>query len=673
MQIKEQHNNDDVSSLGSGGLKGVLNKDNLKINSKLFKTEVLAGFTSAIVTMPVAIAYGYASGLGPISGFISAIVLGVIAAIIGGTQGQISSPTGALTVAISVIVGVEIGIQGSLEAAIPILVLMFFLAGLIQFLFGIMKLGENIQYIPFSVISGFMSGVGVIIIAIQIPDTFGVQAGVHTSIISKILNVSYFVKNANWNSFLITALTLLIIYGFPILTKKIPSSLVALIVLTGSCYYVDFNVDKLGPLNYDLANISFISSDQLTNSATVSRILIAAISLAFIGSVNTLLTSAVADKMTNSVHNSNQELMGQGAGNMVAAVFGGLTGSGATACAVANIQAGGRYRISGISTALFLVIFLIWGGGFMAQIPLAVISGIMISIGLILLDKVTIKKLNIIPKVDAIVMLLVMLLTAFYDLLFSVSMGLIISAIYFMKKMADQVEVETNQSRLELMIYELIETFDDPDAFKKKVLIKTIKGPLFFGFSSRFLTTMRNIPKDVKVVVFNMSLVPYMDYSGIRTFKDSIIYLRSKKVKVCFCELSIKNSDLLMQLDIIPDLIAKKYIFSSIESCVMWLDEPGVIEGKSMDPSQLYFPRAFTPNDDGIKDEWEIKNIDQYPSCHIQIFDVRGLIVFDSVGYKTPWDGICQGKPLQKGAYNFICQLDNKESENINGSVYLIR
>ena len=214
--------------------------------------------------------------------------------------------------------------------------------------------------------------------------------------------------------------------------------------------------------------------------------------------------------------------------------MGGFTGSGATACAVANIQAGGRNRISGISTAFFLLVFLIWGGGFIEQIPLALIAGIMMSIGYELLDKVTLKKLIIIPRVDAVVMVAVMGLTAFYDLLFSVSLGLIISAIYFMKKMADQVEDDSNQSKLELMIYELIDTFDDAEDFKKKVYIKTIKGPLFFGFSTRFLKTIRSISSKVEVVVFNMSLVPYMDYSGIRTFKDAILYLKSKKVKNMF-------------------------------------------------------------------------------------------------------------------------------------------
>ena len=159
---------------------------------KTIKTELLAGLTSAVVTIPVAIAYGYASGLGPYAGFISAIVLGFVAALIGGTSGQISSPTGALTVAISVFVVTEIEIQGSLEAALPVLMAIFVLAGIIQLFFGLLKLGENIQYIPFSVISGFMSGVGLIIIVIQIPNSFGVEPGIYVSVISKLINIAFF-------------------------------------------------------------------------------------------------------------------------------------------------------------------------------------------------------------------------------------------------------------------------------------------------------------------------------------------------------------------------------------------------------------------------------------------------------------------------------------------------
>jgi sulfate permease, SulP family len=169
--------------------------------SKTIKTEILAGLTSAVVTMPVAIAYGYASGLGPYAGFVSAIVLGFVAALVGGTSGQISGPTGALTVAISVFIVTEIEIQGSLEAALPVLMVMFVLAGCLQLFFGLLKLGENIQYIPFSVISGFMSGVGLIIIVLQIPNTFGVPSGIYTSVISKILNIFYFFDQANWLAF----------------------------------------------------------------------------------------------------------------------------------------------------------------------------------------------------------------------------------------------------------------------------------------------------------------------------------------------------------------------------------------------------------------------------------------------------------------------------------------
>ena len=641
--------------------------------SKTIKIEILAGMTSAVVTMPVAIAYGYASGLGPYAGFVSAIVLGFIAALVGGTSGQISSPTGALTVAISVFVVTEIEIQGSLEAALPVLMAIFVLAGCLQLFFGLLKLGENIQYIPFSVISGFMSGVGLIIIVLQIPNTFGVPSGIYTSVISKIFNIFYFFDQANWLAFAFVVATVGIIYIFPKITKKIPSSLVALLALTGLAYIFELDIDKLGAFRIDMSQFNFISIDQLSHTETLLRILIAAASLAFIGSVNTLLTSVVADKMTNSVHNSNQELMGQGIGNLLAGFFGGFTGSGATACAVANIQAGGRNRISGMTTAFFLLIFLIWGGNFIAEIPLALISGIMISIGYELLDKVTLKKLIIIPRVDAVVMVAVMGLTAFYDLLFSVSLGLIISAIYFMKKMADQVEDDSNQSKLELMIYELIDTFDDAEDFKDKVFIKTIKGPLFFGFSTRFLKTIRDISPKVEVVVFNMSLVPYMDYSGIRTFKDAILYLKSKKIKISFCELNKKNYSLLKELDIIPSQVPEKYIFDSIESCVMWLDEPGNIDGSIQDDSQVYFPSAFTPNDDGIRDEWLIMNIEKFPKCHLQIIAPDSILVFESHGYQQPWDGIFNDESLPTGAYEYVCQLDPNDPEEITGTVNLIR
>ena len=251
--------------------------------AKRIKVEILAGLTSAVVTMPVAIAYGYACGLGPYAGFISAIVLGLVAALVGGTSGQISGPTGALTVAISVFVVNEIEIQGSLEGALPILMVIFVLSGGFQFLFGLLKFGDNIQYIPFSVISGFMSGVGLIIIILQIPNTFGVVPGVHTSVISKILNLTYFLNNANWLAFVFVLATLSIIYIFPKITKKIPSSLVALLTLTGLCYFFELNIDVLGAFRVNLNQFNLIPLDQFMNIDTVLRIIIAAVSLSFIG------------------------------------------------------------------------------------------------------------------------------------------------------------------------------------------------------------------------------------------------------------------------------------------------------------------------------------------------------------------------------------------------------
>ena len=212
--------------------------------------------------------------------------------------------------------------------------------------------------------------------------------------------------------------------------------------------------------------------------------------------------------------------MGQGIGNLLAGFLGGFTGSGATACAVANIQAGGRNRISGISTAFFLLLFILVGSPVIEQIPLAALIGVMFIVVIGTFEWSSFRIIGKVPRSDAL-----MGLTAFYDLLFSVSLGLIISAIYFMKKMADQVEDDSNQSKLELMIYELIDTFDDAENFKDEIFIKHIKGPLFFGSTSDFQQLIKQIPSSASTIIIRMDRMEYIDQSGLYALEDSIVEL----------------------------------------------------------------------------------------------------------------------------------------------------
>jgi len=418
----------------------VFAKDNLR-------GDVLGGISAGIVTLPVALAYGVATGLGPMAGMITAVILGFLASVFGGTNTQISCPTGAMTVVVSFIIVKEINLAGSLEEALPVLIVIFILTGVLQMLLGIFKLGMNIRYVPYAVISGFMSGIGIIIIILQMRDVFGVYDGAHGSVTEILMNIGHFINNAHWETLFLASLTILIIFLFPYLTKRIPGSLVALIVVTSISVVFSLDVKRLGEVELHLAHFDFHYGDQIFQPQALMRISLAAVSLAFLGSVNTLLTSVVADKMTSTMHNSNRELFGQGLGNLVAGVFGGFPGSGAAACTVANIQSGGRNKISGIVSSTFLLIILLFGMHIAAVIPHAVLGGILVHIGVVLIDKDTLKNMRKIPKPDNIVMLTVLILTVFWNLLYAVVIGFVFASLYFMKKMADVVETDTPKNQ----------------------------------------------------------------------------------------------------------------------------------------------------------------------------------------------------------------------------------
>jgi len=635
--------------------------------------DVLGGVSAGIVTLPVALAYGVATGLGPMAGMITAVILGFLASVFGGTNTQISCPTGAMTVVVSFIIVKEINLAGSLEAALPILIVIFILTGVLQMLLGIFKLGMNIRYVPYTVVSGFMSGIGIIIIILQMRDVFGVYDGAHGSVTEILMNIGHFINNAHWETLFLASLTIIIIFLFPYLTKRIPGSLVALIVVTTLSVVINLDVKRLGEVELHLAHFDFHYGDQIFQPQALVRISLAAVSLALLGSVNTLLTSVVADKMTASMHNSNRELFGQGLGNLVAGVFGGFPGSGATACTVANIQSGGRNKISGIVSSTFLLIVLLFGMHIAAVIPHAVLGGILFHIGVVLIDKDTLKNMRKIPKSDNIVMLTVLILTVFWNLLYAVIIGFVFASLYFMKKMADVVETDTQKTKVDKIVDQVIQSFKDSEGFEKRVLIKSIRGPMFFGFSSRFLTSMRNTSEQVEAVIFNMSMVPYMDHSGVRTFTEVIQYLKERNVNVCFSELSENNLKMLKGLNVIPNMVDEAHIFDSVEECIMWMHEPGHIENKLADPSKLYIPSAFTPNGDGINDDWDIKNIEKYPDAEVKVFNLRDEMVFHSVGYKTPWNGQFNRSLLPPGEYKYQINFHEKEMNTIEGTVFLFR
>lgn len=643
----------------------------MKIFSNL-KGDISGGISAGVVALPVALAFGAAAGMEPINGLYGAIFLGLIAALIGGTATLISNPTGPMTVVAAVIVKAQIDEFGTLSDALPSIIIIFVLAGLIQVLFGVLKLGRYVAYIPYPVISGFMSGIGFIIIILQLPSFFGVHE--KYNVIQSLSNMGHILGDANWINAALATATVAIIYLFPKVTKVVPGTLVALVSVSAFSYFMGFDVKTIGniPSKLPTFNIGMVLEYNYTD---IVSILPLSLSLAGLGMIDSLLTAVVADNLTKTRHNSNRELMGQGLGNMVSGLFGGIPGAGTTPATVLNINSGARTNLSGIIHALILLAILLVGGPIASQIPFAVLSGILVTVGIAVLDHNVIKDLKHVPKNDNFIMVVVLVCTVFWDLLFAVAIGLIIAALYFMKRMADIVEQETSHEHTAATIEKMISTFDDPIEFREKVSIMSLNGPMFFGFASRFQEKIDALPDTVKAVVFDFANVLYLDQSGAYTLRDAIKTLKEKNINVIFSDAHNFKLKMFDGIGVIPDLVDDKHIFSNVEEAIHWLDQPGHIDNVFDNDDQLYIPPDFSPDGDGVNDFWEIRNIDRYPKCNVIIYTKTNILIYESQGgYKEPWDGTnLRGKEMPIGKYVYEIDLHGDGKDVRIGTVSIFR
>ncbi|MFZ1873225.1 MAG: SulP family inorganic anion transporter, partial [Chania sp.] len=392
--------------------------------SKGFSGDLFGGLTAAIVALPLALAFGVQSGMGAVAGLYGAIVLGILAALFGGTRTQISGPTGPMTVVSSAIIAAEIAYFGSLEAALPSIVVTFVLAGLLQILMGMLKVGQYIRYMPYPVISGFMSGIGLIIIITQLFPLMGLASP--GSPLSTLLAVGSAIGSINLQALFLALGTIATIYLFPKITKVIPATLVALVFFTLLSIVLKLQVPTIGDIPQGLPELHWNAFTQI-EWHDPAIIIFTALTLASLGAIDSLLTSVVADNMTRTQHSSNRELIGQGIGNAVAGLFGGLPGAGATIRTVVNIRSGGNSRLSGITHGLILLFILLGAGKYAGLIPVPVLAGILITVGIGIIDYRSLRDLRSIPRADVVIMLSVTLLTVFVDLLQAVGIGMVMA------------------------------------------------------------------------------------------------------------------------------------------------------------------------------------------------------------------------------------------------------
>ncbi|MFD1061712.1 SulP family inorganic anion transporter [Winogradskyella litorisediminis] len=539
-------------------------------NAKYLKGDLMGGLVAGIVALPLALAFGVQSGLGAISGLYGAIAVGIFAALFGGTATQASGPTGPMTVVSAALVAGAIELTGSLEAAMPIIVLTFLLGGIFQIVFGFLNIAGYVKYFPYPVVSGFMSGVGLIIIILQLFPFAGLSSAKSTWLV--IQDFPRLFSDFNVYALILGAITVVVYYVFPYITKTIPSALVALITATLVGYFTGWDVPIIGEIPSGLPSLQ-IGGIFSVDANAYGLIAEYALVLAVLGSIDSLLTSVIADNMTKTKHNSNRELIGQGIGNSLAAIIGGIPGAGATKGTVVNINSGGRTRLSGTIHGLFLLTVLLGLGALAAYIPLSVLAGLLIPIGFKIIDVKGLKHLIRVPKADAVVLVIVLLITTFGSLIQAVGIGLLLASLLFMKRSSDIGEKGLEVGTLAGFDGEKPwqDEKDFYERYKDKVYIKHLYGPLFFGFTSHFQDEINNIPEQIEALIIRMDRVPYIDQSGLYALENAVLDLEKKGINVLLTAVQEQPKDKLISIDIIPDLISEEHIFDDISAAFAYI------------------------------------------------------------------------------------------------------
>jgi SulP family sulfate permease len=530
--------------------------------------DVFGGITAGIVALPLALAFGVQSGAGPVAGLYGAIVLGIFAATFGGTSSQVSGPTGPMTVVAALVVIKAIEEYGSLEAGMGFIICIFLLAGVVQILFGVLKLGTYIKYIPYPVVSGFMSGIGGIIILLQIYPFFGQTSP--KKVLDVITNIVDVIPIINWEAMIIASSTIAIIYLFPKITKAIPSTLVALISMTIVTTFIGLEVPVIGTIPSSLPELK-IGAIASIHASDITLIIELALTLALLGAIDSLLTSVIADNITKTKHHSNRELVGQGIGNIMASCIGGLPGAGATMRTLVNINAGGQTPLSGVIHGVLLLAILLGLGNYAQVIPIPVLAGILITVGVGIIDYKGFRHIKSVPRTDAVVMLIVLGMTMFVDLIQAVAVGLILSSILFMKQMSDQLGSEVKI----LPIKENCRQWwkeNIPDSIADKIYVKHFPGPIFFGFAPALQAMAESLP-DIRVVIFRMMDVPNIDQTGLYALEEVVLSLEKRNIAVVITGLQKQPYRMLQRINMVPGLIPENYIFDEIEDCIQWLRE----------------------------------------------------------------------------------------------------
>jgi len=472
--------------------------------------DLFGGLTAAIIALPMALAFGVASGAGPAAGLYGAVLVGLFAALFGGTPTLISEPTGPMTVVMTAVIANLIAANPENGMAMAFTVVM--LAGIFQMIFGALKLGDYVTMMPYTVISGFMTGIGVILIVLQIGPFLG-HATPSGGVLGTFSSLPELISNIQPAEVALAALTFGLIVLFPThLRKYLPPQLIALVAGTLLSVFVFSNLDirRIGEIPTGLPELQL----PVFSTAQWQLMLVDAAVLAVLGSIDALLTSVIAENMTRKEHSSNKELFGQGMGNLASGLFGGIPGAGATMGTVVNIQTGGRTALSGLTRAALLLIVVLWAGPLTAYIPMAVLAGIALKVGVDIIDWSFIKRAHRVSRKAALIMYGVIALTVFVDLVTAVAIGVFIANILTIERMvklqSQSVKAGRNADTLDDV------TRDEQTLLERargRILVFTLGGPLIFGVAKAISRKHAVLPEH-QVLILDFTNVPVVGVSS---------------------------------------------------------------------------------------------------------------------------------------------------------------
>ena len=484
-----------------------------RYDAKTFASDLAAGVIVGIIALPLAIAFGIASGVTPQQGLITAIIAGFLVSVFGGSRFLIGGPTGAFIVIVAGVVA-EYGMQGLIIATI--------MAGVMLVVMGLCRMGAIFKFIPYPIVVGFTSGIAVTIFTTQIADIFGLDfqgEKVPGDFIGKWLVYARHFDSVNWWNFLVSIISIFIIAITPKFSKKIPGSLVAIILVTVGVYLLKMYggitcIDTIGDRFSIKAQLPDAAVPALDWEA-IKNLFPVAITIAVLGAIESLLSAAVADGVIGDRHDSNTELVAQGIANFVSPIFGGIPATGAIARTMTNINNGGRSPIAGIVHAIVLLLILLFLMPLAKYIPMACLAGVLVIVSYNMSGWRVFKGLLKNPKADVVVLLITFFLTVIFDLTVAIEVGLVIACVLFMKRVMETTQISVITDEIDPNKESDLEVHEEHLIIPNGVEVYEINGPYFFGIATKFEEIMASLGDRPKIRIIRMRKVPFIDSTGI--------------------------------------------------------------------------------------------------------------------------------------------------------------